>query len=50
MCIMMNGYGLGLNGYWIFGIIILAVLVWGIFKFISVRKKDRFDAGLDNKK
>jgi hypothetical protein len=47
---MINGYGLGLNGYWILGIIIFAVLIWGAFKFISVRKKNRFDSGLDNKK
>ena len=47
---MINGYGLGLNGYWILGIIIFAVLIWGAFKFICVRKKNRFDYGLDNKK
>ena len=47
---MMNSYGLGLNAYWIFGIIIFAVIIWCIFKFISVRKKNRFDSGLDNKK
>lgn len=47
---MINSYGLGFNGYWIFGIIIFVVLVWGIYKFIRIRKKNRFDSGLDNKK
>ena len=47
---MINGYGLGLNAYWIFGILILAALVWGIYKYIRVRKRNRFDAGLNNKK
>jgi hypothetical protein len=47
---MINGYGLGVNGYWIYGIIILAFIAWGIFRFITVRKRKRFDAGLNAKK
>ena len=31
---MINAYGLGLNGYWIVGIIIFAVLVLGIIRYL----------------
>jgi hypothetical protein len=47
---MINAYGLGLNGYWIVGIIIFAVLVLGIIRFIILRKRKRFDSGLNTKK
>ena len=47
---MVNGYGFGINGYWIFGIIILVLVVFGIIRFLIARKRKRFDAGSNAKK
>jgi hypothetical protein len=47
---MTNRYGLGLNWYWILGIIIFASVVLGITMVIMFRKQKWFDSGLNVKK
>jgi len=44
------GYGMGFPWHWIYGLIILAFVVFVIVKIIKVRKRKRFSSGLNAKK
>jgi large-conductance mechanosensitive channel len=44
------GYGMGFPWHWIIGLIILGFVVFIVIKVIMVRKRKRFDSGLNGKK